>query len=136
MCNSGGSHHFSAARYIASQLNIKIPVNGRLTTFRLNSESIFSLLNQYNLFAVDSSDFCFIINECENFGASAGFYPAPPPFTDKTIIFLPRTNKRSIRIAKLFKQFQLFNFGQLLLESLRKQEEQDSTLGNQVHLIL
>jgi hypothetical protein len=122
LCNSGGSHHFSASRYIAFQLNKKVPVCGNLYTFHLNARSVFSLLNQFDLFSVNSKDWFFISEECEYFGAPVGFYPAPRPFYDQTIIFLPRHNKRSMRIAKLFKQIQLFDFSLFLLKSLKMQE--------------
>lgn len=120
--NSGGSHHFSAARYIASQLNKKIHISGRLKIFHLNQESICSLLNQFALFAVNNNDRFFIVDECANIGASVGVYDAPPPFYDKTIIFLPHINKRSAHVTKLFQQFGLFNFGDFLLNSLAKQK--------------
>ena len=122
LCNSGGSHHFSAARYLALKLNKKIPVCGRLYTVHLDAQSIFSLLNQFDLFSVNSKDWFFISEECEHFGAPIGFYPAPRPFYDQTIIFLPRNNKRSMRISKLFKQIQLFDFSLFLLKSLKNQE--------------
>lgn len=122
LCNSGGSHHFSAARYLALKLNKKIPVCGRLSTFSLNPESVFSLLEKFNLFSVRGEDWFFVLQECEHFNAPVGFYPAPKPFHNQIIIFLPRSNKRSVRIAKLFKQFQLFDFGLFLLKSLKIQE--------------
>ncbi|HAU1037974.1 TPA: hypothetical protein F8V06_14295 [Legionella pneumophila] len=40
LCNSGGSHHFSAARYLALKLNKKIPVCGRLYKVHLDSQSV------------------------------------------------------------------------------------------------
>ncbi|HAT9776581.1 TPA: hypothetical protein JBD69_11275 [Legionella pneumophila subsp. pneumophila] len=122
LCNSGGSHHFSAARYLALKFNKKIPICGRLYTVHLDAKSVFSLLNQFDLFSVNSKDWFFISEECEHFGAPIGFYPAPRPFYDQTIIFLPRNNKRSMRISKLFKQIQLFDFSLFLLKSLKNQE--------------
>ncbi|WP_298624809.1 DUF6685 family protein [uncultured Legionella sp.] len=124
LCNSGGSHHFSAARYLASQLNKKVPICGNLYTFNLNAQSVFSLLNQFDLFSINSEDWSFISDECIDFDAPFGFYPAPRPFYDQTIMFLPRNNKRSMRISKLLKQIQLFDFSLFLLKSLKKQENE------------
>lgn len=122
LSNSGGSHHFSAARYLALQLNKKIPICGKQYTFHLNPQSVISLLNQFDLFSIDNKHWLFIIDECEQFGAPVGFYPAPQPFYNQTIIFLPRNNKRSMRISKLFKQIELFDFSLFLLKSLKKQK--------------
>ena len=120
--NGGGSHHFSAARYLAHQLNKKIPIYGRLNKFYLDPSSVFSLLRQFDLYSVNSNDWLFIVKECEHFEAPFGLYPAPQPYYDQTIIFLPRNNKRSLRISKLFKQVGIFDFGMFLLESLNNQE--------------
>ena len=71
---------------------------------------------------MNSNDWLFIVKECEHFEAPFGLYPAPQPYYDQTIIFLPRNNKRSLRISKLFKQVGIFDFGMFLLESLNNQE--------------
>ena len=122
LANGGGSHHFSAARYIAKKLNKKIPIYGCLNELYLDSSSVFSLLRQFDLYSVNSNDWLFIVKECEHFEAPFGLYPAPQPYYDQTIIFLPRNNKRSLRISKLFKQVGIFDFGMFLLESLNNQE--------------
>ena len=123
LCNSGSSHHFSAARYLSLKLTTPIPVSGRLYAYHLNEQCVFTLTKQFNLFSVLSKYSQFIIDECEHFGAPVGSYPAPQPFYDQTIIFLPRNNIRSMRISKLFKQIQLFDFSLFLLNSLNKQAE-------------
>lgn len=120
LSNSGGSHHFSAARYIASKLDKKIIVSGELISIKLVAESVHSLLNRFDLFAVSSYLEILISEQCRYFGAVVGFFNAPPPFTDKVIIFFPRNNKRSMRLSQLFKQSQLFDFGKFLFESLNK----------------
>lgn len=124
--NNGGSHHFAAAKYIADQINKKIPINGKLKTYQLEADSIHSLLREFDLFAIVNHTRCVIENECKNFNAPVGFFDAPKPFNDQTIVFLSKTNKRAIQISKLFRQLDLYNFGNLLLMSLEIQKNHPS----------
>lgn len=51
LSNNGGSHHFAAARYLASTLKTPIPLKGRLVTYRLNCEAVAALADQYDVYA-------------------------------------------------------------------------------------
>jgi hypothetical protein len=130
LSNSGGSHHFAAARYIASKLSKKVTIIGKLESFKLLPEPIISLLNQYDLYAVSHEHEVFINDQSIDFGATIGFFDAPSPFRDKVIVFFPRNNKRSMCLSKLFKQLDIFDFSKFLLESLNKQQ----TITHKTHL--
>lgn len=41
--NDGGSHHFSAARYISSRLNVPVPLKARLYIYGVNEYAVAGL---------------------------------------------------------------------------------------------
>ncbi len=100
--------------------------------FSLVSDSVFSLLNQFDLYAIDGIYLGEVADQFHQFGAPHGFFDAPPPFNNKIIIFLPRDNKRSICISKILAQFNIFNFGLFLVESLNNQDSQKADYNGRI----
>ncbi|EDV8901874.1 hypothetical protein BGD62_004566 [Salmonella enterica] len=54
--NSGGSHHFAAARYQARQLNIPVPIHGKLHRYSVNVQMIATLLRKWHMFLIPKND--------------------------------------------------------------------------------
>jgi hypothetical protein len=49
LINSGGSHHFAAARYIASRLGVPVPLRGQLHTYVINELAVSSLQRDFEM---------------------------------------------------------------------------------------
>lgn len=50
--NSGGSHHFTATRYIASRIGASVPLRGKLHTDPINEMAVASLQRDYEMFVI------------------------------------------------------------------------------------
>lgn len=122
LSNSGGSHHFAAARYLAGKLSKKVTIKGKLVSCKLSPVSVRSLLNKFNLHAVPSPYGILIIEQCWSFKVAYGVFRAPRPFVGVEIIFLPKQNKGALAISSMLEKNGVFNFGQLLSYSLKQQE--------------
>ncbi len=59
LVNSDGSHHFTAARYIASKLNKKIEIKGRLVSCRISQPALVALRQKYTIFLIEKNIFLF-----------------------------------------------------------------------------
>ncbi len=62
LSNQGGSHHFAAAKYIAGQLGINVPIQARVCTYRINSLAVDALRFSYEavlIQMVGPKDFVF-----------------------------------------------------------------------------
>ena len=55
LINSGGSHHFAAARYIASRIKENIQLEGRLVTHTLNADAVQELRAEFEIFLISKS---------------------------------------------------------------------------------
>ena len=55
LINNGGSHHFSAARYIAARLNKKIILKGRMVDCKLSKFAIERLMDKYTIFLIEKN---------------------------------------------------------------------------------
>lgn len=52
--NSGGSHHFAAAHYIASEKNINYELIGKIKKFSVNKYAAEKLVSDWDMFLIDS----------------------------------------------------------------------------------
>lgn len=76
--NSGGSHHFSAARYLSMKLNIPITLYGSLSTFTINSELVSILNERWSLFIFSQYQLStHFIKSLELFNCSYGLMDVP-----------------------------------------------------------
>jgi hypothetical protein len=116
LMNSGGSHHFAAAKYIAARLSEPVALRGRLKTYSLNATAIAAIRRDYELFAI--SDDSTISNAfhaaMEAVKATWLWHPLPRPFDDAKAILLPKAEARSMRVAALLKQAGVIDLGQHL----------------------
>lgn len=56
LLNSGGSHHFAAAKYIAKKLNVEIPIKGKVDKYWVNTSTVDILQERYLSIAIPLSE--------------------------------------------------------------------------------
>ncbi|MBY0379141.1 MAG: hypothetical protein K2P99_01930 [Burkholderiales bacterium] len=111
LCNSDGSHHFAAARYIASQLNLSFELSGDLYEYSINWIALSKLLNKYNMFVIQSNVYDFFHYFMEKYNISYYFKPMPEPYKNLTVIFLPNDNQKAKEISTVLIKNQVYNLG-------------------------
>lgn len=125
LANSGGSHHFASARYQAKRLNKKIPIKGKLKSYRINENSVDSLIKQFEMFVIPNHhDFTHNFHELMEFFKVDYFirYLPEPYKHNYCVLLLPRGNKYSMKTAEILKKNKLFNFGLFLIKLLKLQQ--------------
>lgn len=124
LINTGGSHHFASARYLAKRLNKQKFLKSKLYRFTINEEAVYSLVNKFEMFVVsnNSTFTCKFIEIMRQFEIDYFFRYLPEPYRkDYCVLLLPRTNQFSMRIANIFKQMDIVDFGCFLFDLLRIQ---------------
>ncbi|RPD89135.1 hypothetical protein EGK75_04290 [Neisseria weixii] len=124
LINAGGSHHFSAARYLAKKLNKKIFLKGKLHSYKINENSVYSLIQKFEMFIV-SNHYSFT-NEfreiMETFKADYFMRYLPEPYKENyCVLLLPRINRRSLQVAEVLKLNNTLDFSVFLKELLKIQ---------------
>lgn len=115
LVNTGGSHHFAAARYIAARIHQPVRLQGRLKTYSINKVAIDGLLRDFDIYAM--SDDPVISN---------GFHDAmsainatyltknlPQPHNN-VAVFLPKGESRSVLASNVLREADVFNLGEYL----------------------
>jgi hypothetical protein len=128
LINSGGSHHFAAARYIASRLDVMVPIQSKLRTYGINQSAFNSLQCDYDMFVIPYAP-----------EANNGFHKAmvsfratylwqflPKPYEDKKAILLPKSEARSAEVAKVLRSAGFFDLGKHLSELVLRQTREHS----------
>jgi hypothetical protein len=101
LVNSGGSHHFVAARYIAARIGKAVPLRGRLHTYSLNPESVHRLLRAYQIFMVEERKSFDLHERMSACRVEYGRCALPNPFHAFHAIFLPTDKPKSIIVSKM-----------------------------------
>lgn len=118
LINSGGSHHFAAARYIAQRLNEPVPLQGQLYRHGINTQAIQSLRSEFDIFVIGGENvngFSLEFNEAmRHYKADYYYANLPQPYTDLQAIFLPRQKERSARVTEILREEGFFDLGQYL----------------------
>lgn len=126
LLNDGGSHHFSAARYISSRINVPVPLKSRLYTYGINEFAIAGLKRDFEMFVVG---WTAVINDdfhsaMKNFRAGYLWKHLPLPYgKEQCVIFLPKSDARSMKVASVLHQAGLFDFSKHLDELIDRQVE-------------
>lgn len=113
LINSGGSHHFAAARYIAARIGSPVPLHGKLRTYVINEMAVASLQRDFEMFVMadtpEATD--AFHNAMRNFRASYLWTHLPRPYRDCRAILLPRTDARSMKVATVLHEAGFFDLG-------------------------
>lgn len=123
--NTGGSHNFSAARCIAGAIGLQVPVMGRLKVRALSEESIDLLNNDFAMFVVagDPVAKTALLEALRIGGASYLSTSLPRPYVsdEGQVVFLPRGDERSMRVAARMAGAGCFDLNAHLVELLETQ---------------
>jgi hypothetical protein len=116
LINADGSHHFAAAKYIASRLGVQVPLRGKLHSYSMNAEAIASLQRDFEMFVIsDSAEVSHAFHEAmASFRATWLSHSLPRPFDDAKAVLLPRDERRSMRVAQALRQAGIVDFGAYL----------------------
>jgi hypothetical protein len=108
LSNSGGSHHFAAARLIAEQLKQPVPLRGLLSVRWINSGSVEALMKRYEVFAlgdVDARASVGFHDALRSFRAAYFWRDLPGPHYDHLrAYFFPRDDGRAMKVAALLRE--------------------------------
>lgn len=106
LCNSDGSHHFVAGRYLASRLGVKVPLKANLHIHRISPQAVAALVDDYQIFALsdDPSAFVQFHEAMRSYRAGYLWIDLPWPYTGGRAVFLPRTDHRSMKVASLLRE--------------------------------
>ncbi len=118
--NSGGSHHFAAARYLAGRLGKELRIEGQLLRCELVPDSVIELTKCYAILGMPTESYDAIFPELENFGVPHFLAKSPDPLKGRAI-FLPLSEVRALRVARLLIQHGVFDLGAQLLADLNRQ---------------
>jgi hypothetical protein len=125
LMNGGGSHHFSAARYIAARLQHPIPLTGRLCTYRINPAAVAGLRNDFSMFALAGEAFSAFHRAMDRLRATFFVLKMPDPYVHHCYaVLLPRNEPRSRRAAKALSEAGVFDLGEHLGDLVARQATQ------------
>lgn len=113
LINSGGSHHFAAARYIASRIGAPVPLRGKLRTYAINDMAVASLQRDYEMFVMADIPKATLgfHDAMQSFRASYLWQYLPRPYRDSRAILLPRADARSMKVAAALHEAGFFDLG-------------------------
>ena len=122
LMNSDGSHHFAAARHIAGKINKGVPLQGKLYRYSLDLVSIERLCSKFDIFTLKSgSPYGELFDSLKALQASFFTLNLPKPYKDVAAIFLPRTDRCSMRVANALRNSNYFDLGEHLTELASRQ---------------
>ena len=116
LINYDGSHHFSAARYIAKKLGTPVQIGGNLNIIEFNRDEVDNLLNTYIFFAINElliDDWRLIAMDLK---LSFGLMPPPRPMSNFKILVIHRNDASASAVAVSFGRQGVFDFGAFIKE--------------------
>lgn len=116
LSNSGGSHHFAAARLIARSLGQQVPLRGRLYQRGVNAAPVAALTRDYTMFIVTNDRMVMnaFIEAMEGYRAPWFSHKLPEQLGDVRAVLLPKQDKRAMRVAQLLESAGATKFCSLL----------------------
>lgn len=132
LLNSGGAHHFAAARYIAKATGVGVPITARLHEHSINPDALEDLSRQFDIFAIgdpgsDPQPHLALQDAFKSLRSTffIGSMPWSPGSVNKEAkaVFLPKNDKKSQRVAQLFRKAEMLDVGEMLQEKLTLQIE-------------
>jgi len=103
LANSGGSHHFAAAHFIAQQIDEPVLLRRKAVFNHVDPEAVHDLLKEYVLYALPGDvGFTNKLHEAmEGFRAGYLMHPLPGRLNESNAILLPRADARSMQVAQI-----------------------------------
>lgn len=109
LCNSGGSHHFASAQYIAKKLGKNIPITGKMVLTYIDEKALAIFLNTYSTLLIPYSDFCYLSDNFELSGIDMVFYQFPALPAETVVMFYKHQEMPSYLDSLLKNRFTDFN---------------------------
>lgn len=130
--NNGGSHHFAAARYIARKLDIPYELTGQLRVYKISSGEAQTLQEVFEMIALPNIDKNWMLfhEAMESFKSLYYLRRLPSPEGKHAVVFLPKENARSIKVANVMKRYGLLDIGSYLQDLVRKQDKYLREVGD------
>lgn len=137
LINSGGSHHFAAARYIASRIKENIQLEGRLVTHTLNADAVQELRAEFEIFLISKS--CAVqaafVKIMRSLQATYYLHNMPRPYNeDFYALFLPKSERVSSTVAKTLTEANMFNIGEHLTSLCLDQSDLSNIKNDKTNL--
>ncbi|MCC7005931.1 MAG: hypothetical protein IT497_04730 [Ottowia sp.] len=124
LINHGGSHHFAAARYIASRIGRKVPLRGKLYTYSIDALAVHALQQKFDIYSISGSEMYMDFFEAmRNVRGTFLEYPLPRPYTHASAILLPKNAPRTARISHALKKYGVFDLGEHLTHLITLQND-------------
>ena len=133
--NTGGSHHFAAARYIANKLDEEIDLTAKLEITYLDEQKFRDLFSKYEIFLISSKNteqyrilFETLLNSKIPFITAPidSYFNDRKDYSSLKLLAFYRTDKKSAPIIDLFKNSSVLDlygyFCTLLVQQLGAQE--------------
>lgn len=116
LCNSGGSHHFAAAKYIAVRLKHKVPLFAPFDTYSLNRSAIAAVRRDYEWFLLAHSheNMATFKAAMKSLRATWLWHYLPWQLQEWRAVLLPKTEVRSTRAAAVLRDAGATDLGQHL----------------------
>lgn len=114
LANSGGSHHVAATRYLARRLGRECEIVADLQVYGLNHRAIAQLTDEFRIYAVSQhpSPAGVFHDAMKQVRAPYLWCSMPKPYNHQSqAIFLPRSDKRSMRVADVLSGHDFFDVG-------------------------
>lgn len=125
LANSGGSHHFAAARYIAANLGKAVPLTARLYRRFLNADAVIALAEEFEVFVLsdDAVALCAFQDAMASCRATYLWRPLPAPLDHMRAVFFPRDEDRAARVAREFRRVGAIDLMNHLKTLVAKQDD-------------
>lgn len=131
LANSGGSHHFSAARYLALQLGTPVPLTAALYIHGIHLPALKELGREYALFAVPHEPRIYNAFHVamQTYRFPYGIASITPSIATHKAVFLPKADPRTAHLAALFREAGLMDLSALLFRLANHDHGQSTTLS-------
>lgn len=133
LMNSGGSHHFAAAKYIAARIGQPVRLSGTYKIYGVCQKAVSQLRRDFAIFTMSSEPDAWLgFNDAmANFKATYYWKTLPRPHNNKRYaVFLPLKEKRSALVAKVLRDRGYQDLGALLAGIAARSSEFSETYSS------
>lgn len=112
VCNSDGSHHLAAARYIAGQLNLQCPIAAPLSDYSFDLQEVECLTANYDIFSVRKEDFSDLVGILQDLRVNFYSVKMPQELCCQMVLLLAKDCCRSRKATYLLRRNKMFDLGE------------------------
>lgn len=122
LSNSGGSHHFATAQYIARELDIPVPLQAQFNFITINPIAVEQFNAAYTAILIPRHDFAYLSSAMSEVAANAVAYQLPPHSSVDAILLIYAKGTLDHSIDSHLKDLYT-NFNNELVKFLYQQKE-------------